>query len=114
MSVHAAIREGNLVKLKKLLQGEGKENEVNTQGKSCRTGLHGFCALLSFSLLTVVFPGLAPIHVAVVENKILMIRALLRRGADVNALDPEGRNAIFLAAEVGQIKTLELLLKKKL
>ena len=54
-----------------------------------------------------------PLHVAVVEGKPAMVRLLIDKGARVDALsEVEGRTALHLAAELGDVDMLALLLAK--
>ena len=57
--------------------------------------------------------GLTPLMIAVSseQSSIEMVRLLIRRGADVNALEPEGQESVLaLAVREGTLKKVEVLL----
>ena len=54
--------------------------------------------------------GSTPLQWAVYDQDIDKVRALIRAGADVNAVNNYGANAMQLAAEVAHLALLEILL----
>lgn len=52
----------------------------------------------------------AAIHTAACYNEIEVIKEMLKRGADINLLDANGRTAVHCAIQIGSKSTLEFLL----
>lgn len=53
-----------------------------------------------------------PLHLAVQQGKIAAVYALVKNGADLNAVDARGKNAVHYAAAHNRIKILNFLLGK--
>jgi len=53
-----------------------------------------------------------PLHGAIL-NPTANLRSLLKKSADVNAKDANGRTALYLAASAGVLKHCDTLLNKK-
>jgi ankyrin repeat protein len=55
-------------------------------------------------------PRTAPLLIAAAQGDAATVRRLLEQGADVNATDAQGRNALMLAAQRGDAALVRLLL----
>nr|MBI3612801.1 ankyrin repeat domain-containing protein [Nitrospirota bacterium] len=58
-------------------------------------------------------PGLTPLMIAAWNDHLPIVRLLLDRGADINAVDPEGWTALHFAALYGRTSIVQLLLERK-
>lgn len=54
--------------------------------------------------------GYTPLQCSILAGSLEVAQLLLQRGAEVNAVDEEGRTPLFLAVEKGQIDMFRLLL----
>ena len=66
--------------------------------------------LIEFGGAEVNHSGWAPIHYAAFQNQAELIRYLLQKGADKNALAPNGYTALMLAARGGHMEAARALL----
>ncbi|MBL9012772.1 MAG: ankyrin repeat domain-containing protein, partial [Myxococcales bacterium] len=57
--------------------------------------------------------GRRPLHVAAEHGRVSITRALLDRGAEVDAVDQDGWTALMEAADMGHVEVVELLLDRK-
>lgn len=54
-----------------------------------------------------------PLHVCSENGNHKIVEILLQGGADINALDPEGRSALHYGAQGGHDEVVKLLLKRR-
>jgi len=66
--------------------------------------------LIEFGDAEVNQPGWAPIHYAAFENRAELVRYLIQKGANKNALAPNGYTALMLAARGGHLEAARALL----
>ena len=111
-----ATREGHKDAVWTLIRRKANTNRRNQHGDtalmmaSIRGDLEIGRMLLEFGNAEVKHPGWAPIHYAAFYDKPEMIRYLASKGADKNALAPNGYTALMLAARSGHTDAARALL----
>jgi ankyrin repeat protein len=86
--IHAAVRTGDLEKVKALLESHGEW--LNKPDQNQKT----------------------PLHLALESGHIDMARYLIEQGADINLLDKDKSSPLHNAAYLGRLEIVDLLLKK--
>ncbi|XP_055528382.1 transient receptor potential channel pyrexia-like [Wyeomyia smithii] len=80
---------GNSVEIARFLISKGAELNIDTKKQNCEESL---------------------LHCAVRSNSIDCVKLFISEGMDVNSLKPSGMNAIHLAADLGYVECLKVLL----
>nr|XP_055234486.1 ankyrin repeat domain-containing protein 36B isoform X6 [Gorilla gorilla gorilla] len=125
--IHRAVFYGNLAKLKYLLL---MHYDPNRRDKKERTALHLACAIGQPEMVHVLVSGRCelnlydredrtplikneyqPLLLAVSRRKVKMVEFLLKKKANVNAIDYLGRSALILAVTLGEKDIVILLLQ---
>ena len=113
-----AARNGNLPLLEALLVNRANPNRLSRHGDSAillaALGGHVEAVRLLVKFKAEINPqGWAPLHYAVFGGHKAVIEFLLASGAAVDARAPNGQTAAMLAAKLGKIDLLKLLVEAK-
>lgn len=88
MGIHEAVREGNLLKVKEIIETD--PDQINAKG---------------------LYEGLYPLHYAVSANNKEMVNLLIDKGADINAHSSDGSTSLHVASVLGYKEIVALLIK---
>lgn len=56
------------------------------------------------------YKGLSPLHIACMKGHYDTVRQLIKKNADINACDNDGKSSLYLGCEYGHVNVVELLL----
>lgn len=113
-----AAREGRRDAVLALIRRKANANKRNQYGDtalmiaSLRGDREIARMLIEFGGAEVKHGGWAPIHYAAFQDRQEMIRYLIAKGADKNALAPNGYTALMLAARSGHVDAAHALLQE--
>ncbi|XP_041372985.1 uncharacterized protein LOC121386219 [Gigantopelta aegis] len=123
--LHLAVKLDLVWAVQSLLEAGADVNLVDKTGctslhlavkhrlKQCLSCLCQFSGSVKMDLNTRNFDGLTPLHTAVENRDVEMVRLLLENGANVDLPDGKsGRTALFHAAENNQLDIAELFLQR--
>ena len=82
LALHQAIQDGNISKIKKLIQEKVDINEKNTNGNT-------------------------PLHSAILRKNFDIVKTLIENGADVNAKGIKNKSPLYIALEYRFAHTLK-------
>eukprot|EP00532_Pseudo-nitzschia_australis_P008647 CAMPEP_0168177672 /NCGR_PEP_ID=MMETSP0139_2-20121125/8607_1 /TAXON_ID=44445 /ORGANISM="Pseudo-nitzschia australis, Strain 10249 10 AB" /LENGTH=418 /DNA_ID=CAMNT_0008096795 /DNA_START=82 /DNA_END=1338 /DNA_ORIENTATION=+ len=113
--IHAAAREGDLDRLKKLLESFASDTDTTTASTTSSvittTGGDGSNTNhLQHSSNAPDLQGQTPLHLATDRGHVECVKALILAGANVNAVDHDGISILQTAVIVGEEKCCRLLL----
>ena len=114
----AAMQERSLKAARVLLEHPSVDvNALNAAGESALmlAALKGEVAgaeLLLGRGATVSLPGWSPVHYAATGPEPQLVKLLLDRGADIDAVSPNGTTPLMMAAQYGSDESVKLLLQR--
>lgn len=120
-AIHVAVREGDLLIVKLLLDADPDCKQVSLKSNNGRTPLHTAalhgCTEVVKELLNISAVdanakdscGATPVHDAVRSGNVETFTALVSAGADLTLLNNEGYGVQHMAAQTGQVILLEKL-----
>ena len=116
-SLHIACKDGQFERVQTFWE-EGAD--MNVQDIFCRTPFYiacenGHCTIVRFLLRRspdiTKKQKLNPLHIASVNGHVDVVTVLLENGASINAVDENGKSALYHASENGSFHVVESLLR---
>ncbi|MFC1781735.1 ankyrin repeat domain-containing protein [Planctomycetota bacterium] len=109
-SVHSAAMQGNLVVVEFLIAGGANVNVKDKWGYAPIDVVGARNRVEMLELLMVHGATVSTLHIPASMGYLLKVRALIQEGVNIEALDSDGRTALYCAAQAGQVEIAELLI----